>query len=808
MAKTIEQLKAQGAEVKNATVVGENTATRVGTLFTDIVEHVEQYETGQTADTEANTLAINNEAQARAKADEQLNTAIVAEKNRAEAAEKAIIFDVSKHNNGAVFESLKALLSSSNLSTLIPTSFRHGGMTIKFIQGSEQSSDNKYVRYNYLLEDVSTAATFTNVNNWQGVDKEVITESHNLVESGGVAKALKGVSHSYTGTLDEAVEIVDGETVIFSATGDGVNAKNLKSNNVDLLNAINGKVSKVEGKGLSTEDYTSQDKSALQNIRSKISFDNASDLGEEIRVEDGNGNPIISATENGVDAKNLKSNGKNVLTEDIISEKTVPHMLDDRFVFQTNANESVAEIDGDGIKAKEFFDMDGNPMEWYKSASKRYIDKTGVLTTSARYNVGGDGAKDLQLLLITDIHNDKIPSENAVSILNSFSTIDAILCMGDICGSRYLDNTFKEEFNQIMAGSEKPYYVCVGNHDVGNAYYVGYCATHQQEYNTFIKPIVDLGYLSNTEYEEGKAYYYHDFANRNIRLIVINEYDDPLDFDEQYWKAVQYSDSYSSIALNHAYSVGDKVNVPNYTEYSFECVQGVTTPSFIGDSSKGIIPSYKIRRGYRVIRQAQAQWFLDTLCSTPTNYSVVVMVHGPFSANTTNQKTKKFAQNVDATGGSYLQNCMETDFIADAINAFVNGNNYSEDVVMSGEASYLNTQGSGTYAYSVQKNFANKNTGVKFLCYIGGHCHRDLIFKHNSYAQYEVSPICAVTNYAGNSGNDIKRKVASVYGNGFGVDSLTCISFDSSGKVRLVKIGEEVTTDMDIRDVELLNLAQ
>lgn len=42
MAKTIEQLKAQSAEVKNATAVGENTATRVGTLFTDIVEYIEQ----------------------------------------------------------------------------------------------------------------------------------------------------------------------------------------------------------------------------------------------------------------------------------------------------------------------------------------------------------------------------------------------------------------------------------------------------------------------------------------------------------------------------------------------------------------------------------------------------------------------------------------------------------------------------------------------------------------------------------------------------------------------------------------------
>lgn len=48
MAKTIEQLKAQSAEVKNATVVGENTATRVGTLFNDIVEYIEQVPADET----------------------------------------------------------------------------------------------------------------------------------------------------------------------------------------------------------------------------------------------------------------------------------------------------------------------------------------------------------------------------------------------------------------------------------------------------------------------------------------------------------------------------------------------------------------------------------------------------------------------------------------------------------------------------------------------------------------------------------------------------------------------------------------
>ena len=139
MAKTILQLKAQGAEIKNATVVGENTATRVGTLFNDIVEHVEDYEAKQAqrdtkqdndtaslvtaereraiseedkinkalasetarakaaeeanaaaieAEAEARTLAISQEAQARTQADGQLGQSIFAEVERAKLIEQ------------------------------------------------------------------------------------------------------------------------------------------------------------------------------------------------------------------------------------------------------------------------------------------------------------------------------------------------------------------------------------------------------------------------------------------------------------------------------------------------------------------------------------------------------------------------------------------------------------------------------------------------------------------------------------------------------------------------------------------------
>ena len=42
-------------------------------------------------------------------------------------------YDVTTHNNGATFASLSALLSAENLSTLIPTAVRCGGMSIRFV---------------------------------------------------------------------------------------------------------------------------------------------------------------------------------------------------------------------------------------------------------------------------------------------------------------------------------------------------------------------------------------------------------------------------------------------------------------------------------------------------------------------------------------------------------------------------------------------------------------------------------------------------------------------------------------------------
>jgi len=83
------------------------------------------------------------------------------------------VYDVSAKNptagpnNDGKWESLSVLLSDANLSTLIPVAVRKGGMSIKFVQ----SSDNKYVQYIYLGTSIANA-DFTNVNNWQKLNLE------------------------------------------------------------------------------------------------------------------------------------------------------------------------------------------------------------------------------------------------------------------------------------------------------------------------------------------------------------------------------------------------------------------------------------------------------------------------------------------------------------------------------------------------------------------------------------------------------------------------------------------------------------
>jgi len=99
------------------------------------------------------------------------------------------VYDVSAHNGGTTFASLSALLSDANLGTYIPTSVRKGGMSIKFVQ----TSDNNYVKF------FCTAQNFTtDVTQWQGIDDDALICSENEIATLNSVRMDNAYEVSYT----------------------------------------------------------------------------------------------------------------------------------------------------------------------------------------------------------------------------------------------------------------------------------------------------------------------------------------------------------------------------------------------------------------------------------------------------------------------------------------------------------------------------------------------------------------------------------------------------------------------------------
>lgn len=123
-------------------------------------------------------------------------------------------YDISAAHNNATYADLAAALGTNGAN--VPAAVRKGGMSIKFIC----SSDNKYVRYNYLISSV-VDADFANVKNWIVADAVVKLHGVNLLDnstkehgkrfnSASSSAAINSGSTASTYTLTPYVEVEQG----------------------------------------------------------------------------------------------------------------------------------------------------------------------------------------------------------------------------------------------------------------------------------------------------------------------------------------------------------------------------------------------------------------------------------------------------------------------------------------------------------------------------------------------------------------------------------------------------------------------
>lgn len=506
---------------------------------------------------------------------------------------------------------------------------------------------------------------------------------------------------------------------------------------------------------------------------------------EYLAIETDAGDKVLSATypDGSHYAYNMKSETIGAL------EKIVSKLKDDTKSLNDNVQNISQKIET--ISSEDVY--------------SRNIKNIPILQSACRYN---NGKKDFLMCIITDSHSEEQAVQNAVALTNKIDVIDAIIHCGDITAS-YFDKTQILNFYKDYKRCEKPWLVVIGNHDVGNTMYLQYSATHEEIFQYYIKPMIDGRILNDGEYQEGKPYYFHDFTDKKIRVIVPYEYDNPLDLaDNEYWDSIDYDGSLPQLVSGRNYSVGDKVNSGGYKGNSFVCKKEVTTINNQYDNNY-TIPYYKSGRVARVIRKEQAEWLVNTLKSTPDGYGVIIATHNPAMLNSTNQISLNFAVNTAYKGVTQGQYAMETDLISEIVNAFTKKTQLSLKVVMKSanwnkaDASYMNILGDTgeKYAYQIEADFSNIQN-CYFACYVGGHSHKDLVFKHDTYElQYGINPVCAKTD----SANRAQADIVNTNVDSLNYDALTCISV-SKGRIALSRLGNQLSINGKHRDIEIINI--
>ena len=125
----------------------------------------------------------------------------------------------------------------------------------------------------------------------------------------------------------------------------------------------------------------------------------------------------------------------------------------------------------------------------------------------------------LTLLHISDVHGDKAGLERLCDFMDEYGEyVEDCICTGDLLEGGWISGFDFWNLN----GREKKILTCVGNHDTlldDKNWDWSKVATQEQTYEMMFAPYIKEW---NCVYEENKTYYYKDYPENTIRLIVLN----------------------------------------------------------------------------------------------------------------------------------------------------------------------------------------------------------------------------------------------------------------------------------------------
>ena len=330
----------------------------------------------------------------------------------------------------------------------------------------------------------------------------------------------------------------------------------------------------------------------------------------------------------------------------------------------------------------------------------------------------------------SDLHGDAVRFDNFLEWCDYFG-VDAAFVTGDIVFDTPTDST--EFCSDIVQAHSTTALACVGNHDARG---ITNASLNSSVFGKLMRAAEGVPRTG----DDNPTYYYKDFPNQLVRIIVLNTHDRPT-----------------------------------------------TNPMSATSSNPDVAH----------ITADQMSWFADSLKSTPANYGILIMYHEPESPirpienHTTffrNSFLEEYTLPNEERQGIYLEGrlgLMTNPPISRIVDAFIRR--------ISTTISWTNG-GTGGSTPTISVDFSSGvNEGVEFIAHVCGHLHNDLIGEINIDTSYQL--VLNVTSVKMNHDETVRN-----FGKGASQDAFNVYAIDRENKtVRIARIGADVTIDMKER---------
>ena len=452
----------------------------------------------------------------------------------------------------------------------------------------------------------------------------------------------------------------------------------------------------------------------------------------------------------------------------------------------------------------------GNLCVYKKKATRDiYPEKEPLVAATSLATVGSNYSdRRLRLSWASDTHGDNNLYKRWIDWTNRhIGMFDAALHTGDFNRMADADNGFV--VTALKYHTMLPFLPTLGNHDCfGYTTSTNTLNSGSLEWNgnKYIKPFVEND--SACVVSNDGCYYYRDFTDKKIRMIVINDYDKPRWADGTYWiTTTDESEIASAVEWTSgtSYAVGDVVH---YKGMYVKCktAGALDDKAHVWRPDRAVLS--KTITDCRYISQAQADFIINAM-NVDSGWGIIFVTHQPYEALPASEHCiSKWTLRRDLVstyvGVKFGQNGY---MIQDLITAYLNKTTLNKTYECI--TPNVNPLASNVVKTNLPDFYPDVTIDVDFtnavgdvICCLNGHQHSDTAYWSQHTGEKKVLCVGAPTDcYLPFDSWSNPWPSGDIAKNGGAKDCFNVISIDTTEKaIYLVRIGADKTDQFETRD--------